>query len=270
MIVFLVVTGLGLWQSIVLMLATTITFFASINIWARAGMDWEQTDSQSTVIRAILYPYSGTPAVGSQELAITTVISTLYGGAGYNFGWYGSLYTVASSCKMAKLTGVNPRNVLKVAAVALFTSMLTSHIAQIAIVGTVGGARIPGQYVTSGHAWWAWGCFWTRTGPYPLADMASNIAFGFIFMVVMRLLYTRLLWLPDPLAMLPVWAPLTYHGLWFPALVIWVVKSLVLRIGGSKLYEEKVIPFAGGAAAGIALEMLIMVCSYYASIAIKL
>jgi len=35
-------------------------------------------------------------------------------------------------------------------------------------------------------------------------------------------------------------------GTWSAALVAGIIKWLVLRIGGSKLYEEKAVPFVGG------------------------
>ena len=39
--------------------------------------------------------------------------------------------------------------------------------------------------------------------------------------------------------------------------MVWIIKSLVLRIGGSKLYEDWVVPFAGGFISGTTLEIFI-------------
>jgi hypothetical protein len=43
-----------------------------------------------------------------------------------------------------------------------------------------------------------------------------------------------------------------------------VIKWLVLRIGGSKLYEEKAVPFVGGFILGAALNALVAGIGAYA------
>ena len=47
------------------------------------------------------------------------------------------------------------------------------------------------------------------------------------------------------------------HGIWMAALICSIIKWLVLRIRGGKLYEEKTIPFADGFMLGAALNALI-------------
>jgi len=54
------------------------------------------------------------------------------------------------------------------------------------------------------------------------------------------------------------------HGVWFPFLVAYVIKSIVLKVGGSKLYEEKVVPLVGGFIVGSAVEILITAITSYA------
>jgi len=45
-------------------------------------------------------------------------------------------------------------------------------------------------------------------------------------------------------------------GAWVPILVAWVVKTIVLKTGGSKLYESMIVPFAAGFILGEVLEVL--------------
>lgn len=53
------------------------------------------------------------------------------------------------------------------------------------------------------------------------------------------------------------------HGVWFVALIDGIVKYIILKIGGSKLYEEKVVPFVGGFILGTALEVLVAAMSFF-------
>jgi hypothetical protein len=99
---------------------------------------------------------------------------------------------------------------------------------------------------------------WWRPTDSPIIEVTPWIAAGFVIMVVLRLLSARFLWVPDPLAIIPTFTPgVSVHGQWACALVAWIVKSMILKIGGSKLYEEKAVPFVGGFMLGTTLEVLI-------------
>ena len=87
---------------------------------------------------------------------------------------------------------------------------------------------------------------------------------GFLFMVVMSYLCTRFIWLPNPLVAILAWEWITsLCGIWAACLVAWVIKYLVLRTGGSKLYERWVVPFVGGFILGDALEVLVAALTAY-------
>jgi hypothetical protein len=99
---------------------------------------------------------------------------------------------------------------------------------------------------------------WNRPAPHPIIKIAPWITGGFIFMVIMSFLHARFLWMPDPLMSIIAWDWVaSIMGVWSAALVSGVIKWLVLRIGGSRLYEEKVVPFVGGFMLGVALNALI-------------
>jgi hypothetical protein len=46
-------------------------------------------------------------------------------------------------------------------------------------------------------------------------------------------------------------------GVWAPFLGAWVLKSVVLRVGGSKLYERYGVPVVGGFLAGVVTVIFI-------------
>jgi hypothetical protein len=56
---------------------------------------------------------------------------------------------------------------------------------------------------------------------------------------------------------------ISLHGVWFACLVAWIIKSIVLRVGGSKLYEQQLVPFVGGFMLGDAFEVLITALTAY-------
>jgi hypothetical protein len=162
-----------------------------------------------------------------------------------------------ASFAMARDTKVSYKNVFKVMVVALFTSMFVTHLFSTSIIGVIGGYKFPGRAIRTPCITEA-GVTWAKPTPMRMIDAIPWVAAGFIFMVAMRYLYSRILWLPDPLAAIPAWS---WHpslwGLWPVYLVAWVVKSIVLRLGGSRAYEEWVVPFVGGFMSGAALEILI-------------
>jgi hypothetical protein len=148
---------------------------------------------------------------------------------------------------------------MKVMVTALFTSMLVTHLVDMGLLGVVGASKF-GSPVIKATAIDVdrWGNFWSKPTGRPMTDVIPWVAVGFIFMVVMKYLYSRILWLPDSLAAIPAWSwTVSLHGVWFACLVVWIIKSIVLKIGGSKLYEDWVVPFAGGFIAGTTLEIAI-------------
>lgn len=167
---------------------------------------------------------------------------------------------------MAKLTGANPRTLLKVVVISLFISMFVTKVAQEVLLSIVGASKFafPTIKATAIDVD-RWGCFWGRPSPRPIVEATPWILVGFVFMVVMRYLYSRLLWLPDPLAAIVAWDWVTtLCGIWLPALVAYVAKFIILRVGGSKLYEEQVVPFVGGFILGTTLEIFVAALTSYA------
>jgi len=81
---------------------------------------------------------------------------------------------------------------------------------------------------------------------------------GIIFAGILAFLRSRYLWWPiEPLGFtlgLDVWMP--WSGTFVP-LIVWIVKYIVIKVGGRELYEEIGVPAAFGIIAG---EMLGIIC----------
>jgi hypothetical protein len=76
---------------------------------------------------------------------------------------------------------------------------------------------------------------------------------GIIVAMLLSYLHARFLWFPlDPVGfLLAVDGHALVEGIWTMLLAAWIFKMITLRIGGSKLYEEKGIPVAIGFAVGM-------------------
>jgi len=94
---------------------------------------------------------------------------------------------------------------------------------------------------------------------------------GFIVAIVITALSLRYVWFPlHPVGLVLGFGSMGYlwgATLWFQGLLALIARTLVLRIGGSKLYEEKAIPFVTGVIIGTAIANLILGLATVAGIA---
>ena len=266
MMVFFMFTGFSPWMSFVLPLSGIMTWFVMAQLWGRIGFMVEPCyDFTPGIIRLFAYPTQFRPDVISTDLALAPTLSREWIGHQSISGWGGSFYTSLASYEMARLTDVNPRNILKVMLVAMFTAMFVTHFAQFLIPGLFGWSRLNYGNIPSDLESHALGNFWNRPSNAPISELGTHITIGFVFMVIARWAYSRFLWVPDPITAIVAWSwVISLHGTWIVCLVAYVVKSIVLKVGGSKLYEQWVVPFVGGFILGDALEVLLAAITSYA------
>lgn len=265
MVIFFTATGFSVWISFVLPLTGVVTWFTMSQLWGRIGFETEPCYNFTPgFFKLLAWPTLHWPEVTSTELALAPFLVYEYAGHMSMTGWGGSFYTTLASYKMAKLTGVSPKNILKVMVVALFVSMLSTKIVQLSAYGVFGGQRFSWPPIWRATNESFQGFHWSRPVNLPISEVSMYIFMGFIFMVLMRFLYTRFLWLPDPLFSIVAWDwVISLHGTWVPVLVAYIIKSIVLKLGGSKLYEDWVVPFVGGFIVGNVLEVFVTAVSSY-------
>jgi hypothetical protein len=174
-------------------------------------------------------------------------------------GWGFPLLATAYGFSMANFTHTNPRNVLKL---VLLVSVLTPLLIQIAVLWadyTFGSTKLPG------YGAWNLGPidrfspeYYNSTPDSSLAWWPQAIA-GAIIPMALYYLHARFIWFPlEPIGfMLGIsWVALLFE-LWQPALMAWVIKTLTLRIGGSKAYESLGRPIAAGFIIGYSIIAVI-------------
>jgi hypothetical protein len=81
---------------------------------------------------------------------------------------------------------------------------------------------------------------------------------GFIVAIVLGYLHARFIWFPfEPIGLFIAteeWGTLT--GIWTMFFGAWILKVMTIRMGGSKMYEERGVPIATGFIAGFAIVAL--------------
>ena len=265
LMVFLIYTGLSPWLSFVIPLVGIITWMVLTQVWARIGFIIEACyDFTPAMIRLLAWPTQYYPEVTGTDYVLVPALSiewighTAGGSVEGGGGWGASFFTSLSSYKMAGQFGIHPRDALKILVISMVIATFITCFNQIAIPGLFGLTRLGYSLCTPNFD--TCGNFWDRPLAAPLSEGFTHLTVGFIFMVVMRYLYTRFMWMPDPLLAIVAWSwEISLHGLWFACLTAFVIKSIILKIGGSKLYEEWVVPFVGGFMIGYTLEVLLAV-----------
>jgi len=177
-------------------------------------------------------------------------------------GWQHSLMSTMASSRLANLTKVSQKNVFKISMVASIITPIIAMFAWLSWTYMFGLTRSPqynGDYgaysllnpetsATSVSSMPALGVWW----PQAIAGMLSAMALSY--------LHARFMWFPfEPIGMLigiDAWS--MELALWQLAGIAWILKSLTLRIGGSKSYEEHGLLVAGGLLVGYALAVLVV------------
>jgi len=257
MMVLFMSAGMSLWVSFVVTLTGVVTWFTASQLWGRIGFSNEPGyDFGPGFVKILVWPTQYRLPVTSTDGILAPTITYELASHTPSVPWTGTLYTTLGTYKMSNLMGVNPKPMIKIAFVTLMVAMFVGVTMNILIPGIYGLGT--SALLTSYDLMGRYGTFWDKPSPHPMTDIAPWITVGFVFMVVVKLLQARFLWVPDPVMAIVAWDWVgSLHGVWAAALVIAILKWLVLRIGGSKLYSEKVVPLVGGFILGDALNALI-------------
>jgi len=144
------------------------------------------------------------------------------------------------SMKFADGVRVRRRSLLAVFAIALVVAIGVSGYLHVSLPYRLGAVQMYG-YVYQGNPVWAFrnaATIMDRSQP-PLPFFATiNFLIGGLVTFLIATLRTRLLWFPlHPLgyALSGCWTMMVF---WFPCLVAWLCKVLILRYGGMKLYAR--------------------------------
>jgi hypothetical protein len=82
---------------------------------------------------------------------------------------------------------------------------------------------------------------------------------GIIFAGILSFLHARFTWFPlEPIGfLLATDGHALIEGIWTMTLAAWILKTITLRVGGSKLYERTGIPVAIGFIIGLVIITIV-------------
>jgi len=258
MVALFVSAGMTPWVSFIVTLSGIVTWFTASQLWGRIGFSNEPGyNSGPAFVKMFTWPTQYRLPVTSPDLALAPSITYELASHRPSVPWATTFYTTLGSYKMSNLMGVRPRNTIILAALTLTLASFIACLMNFVIPGIYGLSATPtmrGSYDLQGRI----NTFWDSPSNQPLTGVAPWLTTGFILVVVMKLLQARFLWIPDPTMAIVAWDWVGgLHGTWAAASICAILKWALLRIGGSKLYSEKVVPFVGGFILGDALNALI-------------
>lgn len=171
----------------------------------------------------------------------------------------GATLSSFAAFRMAKLANISNRDVFKSLLIGVVVGPLAVMLTFVWINYTFGLTRLAAfndQFTDS---------LINRTGNpdnwnvHPGATpWIPNMIVGMIIVGGLYYLHSRFVWFPlEPVG----WILGTSYmsmlwGIWFPFLIAWIIKTLVLRYGGTKVYENLGIPIAAGFIVGYMLIVL--------------
>lgn len=249
---------LSLLPALILLFATLFYGFLWARIWGLTGYMSPTGFYTAAAWMKPIWPQPPDPMTMEWKVATGLVVMPASNVA-YE-GWGHPLLAMTSSYRLASLTGTNPRNVLKITAFAAVLAPILSQISIIWAFYTFGMGTLPGHNV----GWWGptdrftsdWSTSWpARAGITWWPQMVA----GFIVAFALNYLHARYIWFPfDAVGFLlgtDMWS--VVPAVWTAALIAWVLKTITLRVGGSKVYEGFGRPIAAGFVIGFSIMCFI-------------
>jgi hypothetical protein len=236
-----------------------VMYFATMRFIGLVGIYYRGADKGCALHRLLVWPQA--PESLNTDFALSAYFNNMFGDCApdtmCSIG--GVFLTTFQGYKMASLTGVSSRSVFKVSVASVVIFSLTTMLSFLWMCYTFGLTKVPaiyGMHACNGIVQrFANLQNWNnRPGTEP---WTPHFIAGFIIVALLSLLHTRFIWFPfEPVGFILGMGAGYEMGYWSYALVAWILKTITLKIGGSKAYEEWGVPIAAGYVAG---HMLVLI-----------
>ena len=240
---FGVALGLSLWVSLVFWVLLLLIALTFTRIRAEAGLPWGQAPFNLT--HGNMVRFGGTEAFSPQELVAFSFVR-----------WFDSDWRCLGqpaeieAMKIADSTGprpMNPRHLTAAVFVAILVGCLAAWVSCLGIYYHFGAASAHVNDWRTGQGHYGFDELQGWLNAPKAADTARITAAvaGLIVVTVMGFLRTRFTWWPLHPIGYAVGSTDTMTWIWFPVLLGWLAKSLILRYGGVKMYRSALPFFIG-------------------------
>jgi len=249
----LMAVGGGIATSLTLVLMYIVVVFVQTRTYALVGY---VAPAGSTYGVAWVKTVLGTPAE-TTDWYVSTMFSyhlncQPIAGGGVGFPLLSSL----SSYQMASAYNVSTKNVFKIQFLVTVIAPIISVAGFVWALYTFGLNRLPSIGDSTGYEGYTPAALARRPAFEP---WWPNMIAGILFALGINIMHARFVWFPLEAFgfLLATDGHALIEGLWTACLAAWVLKTITLRIGGSKLYESTGISIATGFVIGIIISCVI-------------
>jgi hypothetical protein len=252
-IITLMAVGGGIAESLTLVIMYIVVNFVQVRTYSLVGY---VAPAGSTYGVGWVKTVLGTPTE-SQNWYVSTFFS--YGlncqpvaGGGNGFALLSSL----ASYQMANAYNVSVKNVFKIHFLVAAIAPIISVAGMVWAFYTFGMNRVPSIGDSTGYEGYTPSALARRPAYDP---WWPHMIAGIIFAIGLSALHARFVWFPLEAFgfLLATDGHALIEGLWTVCLAAWVLKTITLRIGGSKLYESTGISVATGFIIGVVISCVI-------------
>lgn len=226
---WLLAAGLNPATALVFLLSSLAIFLGLSRIISQTGLAYGRA--------TVAAPIFTTNALGSAVVG-SAGLTTL----GLNFAWSADIRTfvmasAATGLKVARETGLEPRRLIWAIFLAIGLTLLTSAWTVLRLAYTYGGINLVGwQFI--GLPSFA-GDWITQNINNPQAPQWWHLGYGALGATLMGLLsYVKGRYVGFPLHPIGMTLGLTHpiYHVWFSVALAWLVKALILKYGGARVY----------------------------------
>jgi len=270
-ITFAIVAGLLIYAGLPVLAGILIPAWALLIYWAWTRVRsigggytdywWYGPWYQDPAAAIVWIPFSVSGTYNSAASFRTTAISMML----MEDRSLGAIPQPASmeSFKLADRAGIRPRELVLPQAIAIIIGVV------IAFPLTIWGAYRWGwdkQWIGGPNrgGWSTWFQAFIRDGgnvlvPVDWSSWLGQFIFGGFFCGLLIFLRMRFVWWPiEPIGIILGSSAVTGWFMFTALVVAWVIKMLVLKIGGTSLYEKTALPFSSGLFVGAFLMLYIL------------
>lgn len=258
----LIVAGANPLGALIIVFTMWVLYLSTMRIYgfaSIAGTAWGSPIDWTHYTFALKYLYMPDPGFRNAEISTTFHLGNRWTGElmGENNTQFGMIFAIPLCYKVGYDTGTHPRDITKVILVSGILSCLIGYPIAVWFGYTFGTNNTP---MTLFDAWW----HWTFDQPWGGIDNMTSteplwpfIVAGIVLSLVLSVLNFRFLWWPLDPAGVALSLGAAGTGWLFPALVGWILKTLVLRVGGTKLNDNAAMPVAVGVLVGYWVMMFV-------------
>jgi hypothetical protein len=244
MIIQWMVAGMSFIPALLLPVSILFFWICESRVWGMTGT-YIRASWHGHTLYSFLWPQAPQPL--TPDIVMASYLSEFVSDCPENQNG-GAIFSAFSAYKLAYLMNVDTRKVFKVLVVVQAIVPIIATITWLWTTYLVGAAKTGyGVYTYAAPVdRCANPANWNRIPAEP--PWYDRFALGLISVGILSYLHARFIWFPfEPIGFLIAFSEANwFFGMWLPAVIAWVLKTITLKVGGSKLYEQYGIPIAAG------------------------